>query len=140
MVAEDTVAVITHHADMAAVAITIHADTEMVVTIITDTIIMVPTIELAHHQESGRALRDESCDSDRRGVGAMRRAEAVVHIDLFVARQFMREVAIVGFLFFVEAQIFEQDRIARLERLDHFAGVIANAVGRKRYLLPERLG
>ncbi len=50
MVAEDTVAVITHHADMAAVAITIHADTEMVVTIIQGTTIMVPT--------AGRTITD----------------------------------------------------------------------------------
>ncbi len=96
-------------------------------------------LEFAHHQESGRALRDEARDADGRGVRAMCGAEAVVHIDLFVARQFMREVAIVGFLFFVEAQIFEQNRFARLERLDHFAGVIADAVGRERDLLPEHL-
>src|SRR5208337_4413293 len=85
-------------------------------------------------------LREKSRDSNRRGVRAMGGAEAVVHVDLLVARELMREVAIVGFLFLVEAQIFEQQRFAGLERVDHFAGVIADAVGRELYFLPEHVG
>ena len=60
----------------------------------------------------------------------MRGAEAVVHVNLLVAREFVREVAVVGLFLAMEAQIFEQQRLARLERFDHFAGVIAHTVRR----------
>ena len=71
---------------------------------------------------------------------AMRCAEAVVHVDPLVARELMREVAIVGLLFFVEAQIFQQERLARLKRIDHLAGVIADTIGRELHLFLEHLG
>ena len=68
----------------------------------------------------------------------MRRAESVVDVDLLAARELMREVAIVGLFFCMEAQILEQDRLAGLERRDHPAGDIADAIGREFDLLSER--
>ncbi len=67
----------------------------------------------------------------------MRRAERVIHVHLLVPGEFVREVAIVCLLLAMKAQIFQQQRVARLQRLDHLASVIANAIRRQHDLLAE---
>ena len=66
---------------------------------------------------------------------AMRRAEAIVHIDLLVARELMREVAIVGLLFFVEAQIFQQENIAIFQRRNFPLRFFTDAISCESYSL-----
>ena len=49
----------------------------------------------------------------------MRRAEGVVDVHVGEPRQLLREAVVVGFLFRVEAQVFEQQGFARRQGIRH---------------------
>ena len=68
----------------------------------------------------------------------MRRAERVVDVDLFAAREFVGEIAIVGLFFRMKAQVLEQERAARLRSLQSCPGDLADTVGCEHDLLPKR--
>ncbi len=59
----------------------------------------------------------------------MRGAERVIDINLLAARQFMREIAVVFFLFRMEAEILQQQRLARGESGHHPPCDITDTVG-----------
>src|SRR5215475_11487086 len=73
-------------------------------------------------------------------MGAMRAAERVVYIRLFPAREFMREIAIVGFFLRMKAQILQQDCVAGLKRRDHSSGHIADTIRTQSHLAIQNLG
>ena len=58
----------------------------------------------------------------------MGRAERVVDVDVAVGRQRLRELGVVGLLLGVEAQVLEQDHLARLEAGDGVVGADAQRV------------
>ena len=65
------------------------------------------------------------------GVGAVRGAECVVDVDVGEGGELPGEAGIVGFFFGVEAEVLEQEDLARLELARHFFGDLAYAVGRE---------
>ena len=87
------------------------------------------------HQQPGSVLLDEMRDAFGRCVGAMRRSERVVHVVVAKLAQLLGEVRIVGFLFGVEAQVLQQQRLAAFQLLGHLLGLHADAVGREADIL-----
>ncbi len=83
--------------------------------------------DLALHEQAGVG-RQVGRHADRRGVGTMRRAEGIVDVDVGIGRQRLRELGVVGLLLGVEAQVLEQDRLARLEAGDGVDGADAERV------------
>ena len=83
------------------------------------------------HQQSGNGGLEIVRNALRRSVRAVRRAEGIVHVDLGQRRQRFRESRIVGFLFRVEAQVLEQQHLARLELARHLFGNLAHAIRRE---------
>ena len=80
------------------------------------------------HQKTHRRLRDELCDANRRGMGAVRCAEGVVHINVRKFRERFREFRIVRFFFGLETQILEQRHVAILHVRDDLLRHISNRV------------
>ena len=62
-------------------------------------------------------------------MGAVGAAEGVVDVDVAEAGEFFGECGIVGLFFRVEAEVFEQERLAGFEVGGHLAGDCADAVG-----------
>ena len=61
----------------------------------------------------------------------MRGAEGVVDIDVCQRGQSLGKGRIVGFLFGMKAQVFQQQHLAGFKLSSHFAGDFADAIGRK---------
>ncbi len=80
------------------------------------------------HEETDGALGDELGHTRRGRVGAVRGPEGVVHVDIGELGQLLAEGVIVGFLFVVEAEIFEQDHFAVLELGGGLFGHLADAI------------
>ena len=55
---------------------------------------------------------------DGAGVRAVRRAEGVVDVDVAVGRELRRELGVVRLLLGVEAQVLEQQQLARAHAVD----------------------
>ena len=64
------------------------------------------------HEQAGSGLRDEVGDAFGGGVGAVRGAERIVHIDLAEHREFLGELGVVLLFFGVVAKIFEQQDLS----------------------------
>ena len=73
--------------------------------------------ELFLHQQSRRAGGKVVSDALRGGVGAMRGTKRVVHVNLGERGQLLRKLRHVLFFLGMEAQVFEQQHVAVLERL-----------------------
>ena len=73
------------------------------------------------------------------GVRAVRGAKGVVDIDLRKGGQLLGELRIVLFLFLVEADVLQQNDVARLHRVDALLGVLADDVLGQDDLLIELL-
>ena len=70
------------------------------------------SVDLALHEQAGVG-RQELGDADGRGVRAVGRAEGVVDVDVGVRGELRRELRVVGLLLGVEAQVLEQEHLAR---------------------------
>ena len=68
--------------------------------------------EFPLHQQAGRALLYELCDTDRRGVSAMRRAEGIVNINVAKRSQLLGKRTVIFLLFGMKAKILQQYHIA----------------------------
>src|SRR6266513_3038926 len=82
--------------------------------------------QLFLHQETHRRFRYKFCDARCRGVGAMRCAKGVVHIQIAKFCESLSEFWIVRFLFLLEADVLEQSDIANLHMTDDFFRHLAN--------------
>ena len=82
--------------------------------------------QLFLHQETGGTLRDEVRHRLGGSVGAVGAAERVVDVDVGVARQRLRELAVVGFFLGMEAQVLEQRDVAPVGIDDDLAGTVAH--------------
>ena len=80
------------------------------------------------HEQAGRRLLDEFRDACGGGMRAMRRAKSIVHVNITERRQLPRKLFVVGFFFRVEAQILQQQRLARFQLANHFFSFPPNAV------------
>ncbi len=67
----------------------------------------------------------------------MGRPEGIVDVDVGIGRQRLRELGVVGLLFSVEAEVLEQDRLARLEARDGIDGPDAQRVAGHAYGPPQ---
>ncbi len=91
--------------------------------------------ELLLHEQAGGGDFDEVSDAFGGGVGAVGAAEGVVDVDIAEAGQLLREGGIVGLFFGMEAEVFEQERLAGFEVGGHLAGDDTDAVGGEGYVL-----
>ena len=96
-------------------------------------------LQLADHQQAGHR-RQVVRDALGGGVGAVGRAEGVVDVDVGEAGQLLREDGVVGRLLGVEAQVLEQQHLARRERRRRRLDGRADAVVRGRHRAAEQLG
>ena len=94
--------------------------------------------DLALHQEA-RVGRQEPGDPDRRGVGPMGRPERVVHEDVGVRRERLGELRVVLLLLRVEAEVLEEDRLARPHPLDGVLGADPERVAGHGHVPPQEL-
>ena len=70
----------------------------------------------------------------------MRRSEGVVHIQLGELGQRFCEIFVVGFFFWMKAQVFEQQDLTGVQFLDHLPGFPSDAIGRKSDVAVSTLG
>ena len=70
----------------------------------------------------------------------MRRAEGVVHIDIRNLRQLFGKRRVVGFLFVVITDVFQQHHVAVLHRGHGLLDFFADAIVHKRHGLAEQFG
>ena len=94
--------------------------------------------ELLLHQEArdgGQVVRDAL----GAGVGAVRGAKGVVDVDIAERGKLLREGGIVRLFLRMEAQVFEQQHLARLQRSRLRLDLRPDAVGRQRHRLAEQL-
>ena len=96
-------------------------------------------VELALHEQAGVG-RQQLGDPDRRGVRAMRRPERVVDVDVGVRRERRREVRVVGLLLGVEAQVLEQEDLARPHPLERVLRAEPERVAGHRHVPAQQLG
>ena len=97
--------------------------------------------ELLFDEEAADRRLDQTFLHDSRGgrMGAVRRSERIVHVDVAVARQRLHEIGILLFLALMEAQVFEQDALALFTRRDFLFRVLAHDVGREGHLSAQKL-
>ena len=95
-------------------------------------------LDLGLHEQPGVG-RQEFRDAHRRGVGAMSGAKGVVDVQVGVVGQGLGEHGVVPFFLDVEAQVLEQERLARPEPLDGVLGAQAQGVTAARHVQPEEL-
>ena len=91
------------------------------------------------HQETGHGHGQLMRDAFDAGVRAVRRTERVAHVHFAQRRQLLGEFGIVLFLFLVEADIFQQQHFAGLQRLRHRFDFRADAIGRHLHGLAQQL-
>ena len=96
-------------------------------------------LDLALHQQPGVG-RQELGDADRRGVRPVRRPERVVDVDVGVRRERRGEGRVVRLLLGVEAQVLEQQHLARPEALDRVLRPDPERVAGDRHVAPQELG
>jgi len=73
-------------------------------------------------------LGDKVSDAFSGSVCPMSAAESIVYIDVAKVGELSREVGVIGLFSGVEAQIFEQQYLARFELARHLGGYIPHAV------------
>ncbi len=83
-------------------------------------------LHLLVHEEAGRRLGHVRDHPDRRGVGAVGRAERVVDVDIGVGGQGAGEAVLVGLLARVEAQVLEQRDLPVAQIGHHLARAVAD--------------
>ena len=83
------------------------------------------------HEQAGGGFLGEAGTGLGGGVGAVGRAEGVVDVKLGGAEELLGEGGIVLFLLGMEADIFQEEDIARLEGGAELVGFGADAVGRE---------
>src|ERR1051325_5767831 len=89
-------------------------------------------IQLLLHQQPGRSLFNELCDSGRRGVRPMRRAESIVDIQAIAQRsELLCELFVVLFFFGVETKILEQENVSVAHLLSRLLYFLAYTIFRK---------
>ena len=91
--------------------------------------------EFLLHEQAGCGDLDEVGDAFGGGVSAVGAAEGVVDVDVAERGELFCEGGVVGLFFGVEAEVFEQERLAGFEVGGHLAGNCADAVGRECYVL-----
>ena len=101
--------------------------------------------QLLFHQQAGARLLHKFCDSHHGSVRAMGRPEGVANIQAVAqGGQAARKFLVVGFLFFVEPQILQQQHAAFGESFAFSFGLRPYAIERKFdgtvYQLLELLG
>ncbi len=77
--------------------------------------------------------------AERAGVLAVGRAEGVVDIDIAELGELFGEVRLVLFLFLVEADVFEQQHVAVLQRIGRLLGLGADAVAGELHRFAQKL-
>ena len=92
-------------------------------------------IELRRHQRARAGDRRMTGDAVRRRLGAVRRAESVVDVDVAELRHPPRERVVVLLLPLVDPAVLEQDEVAGCERIVPCAAV--DPVANQRHVVPE---
>ncbi len=96
-------------------------------------------IELGEH-ELASVSREVVGHAYHGSVGAMGRGEGVVDVDLAKRRELSRELGVVLLLLGMEADVLEQQHLARLQPAHSGLGDRPDAVGYERDVAPQVLG
>ena len=99
---------------------------------------LAEVFEFFLHQQAGGFLLHEMGDAFGGSVGAMRRAERVVHVEVAKLSQTPGKLRIVGFLFRVEAQILQQQGLPALQLLAISSACTPMQSGEKPTFSPRR--
>src|ERR1039458_1848678 len=86
-------------------------------------------LQLFFHEQTGGGFLHEPGDANRGSVGAMGGAESVVDVEIGELGELLGKSFVVLFFLGVEAEVFEQQRLAFLELERHFFGFGPNALG-----------
>src|SRR5450759_3784863 len=86
-------------------------------------------LQLFFHEQTGGGFLHELRDANRGSMGTMGGAEGVVDVEIGELGELLRKMFVVGFFLGVEAEVFEQQRLAFLELERHFFGFGPNALG-----------
>ena len=84
--------------------------------------------DLLLHQQTSRGLRYKPCDARGGSVRSMRRAKRIVDVNVAKAGELLRERVVVLLFFTMKAEIFEQQDVAVLQRLNFAARLLAYAI------------
>src|SRR5208282_812932 len=95
-------------------------------------------LQLFFHEQAGGGLLHEPGHAHRGSMRAMGRAEGVVDVELGERGQLPGEILVVLFFLGVEAQVFEQQRLALLELKSHFFGFGTDALGAETNIFSAR--
>ncbi len=95
--------------------------------------------ELALHEQA-RVRRQQLGDPDGRGVGAVRRPERVVDVDVGVGRELRGELRVVGLFLGVEPEVLEQQQLPRSQALEGILGAEPERVPRHRDVATQQFG
>ena len=91
------------------------------------------------HEEPGSPDRQQARHADSRRMGPMGSAECVVYVDLRKVGQLPRELRAVGFLFGMEAQVFQQQNFPGAEPGCQSFSLCPDAIRSLRHRLPQQL-
>jgi len=97
-------------------------------------------LELALHQQAGTVDGEVRGDAGGRGVRAVGRAEGVVHVAGAEGRQAAREAGVVRRLTRVEADVLQQQHLARGQGRRLRRGVGADRVGGEAHAAGQQFG
>src|SRR5215831_17224166 len=97
------------------------------------------TLEFLFHQQTGCAGMNYVRDAFHRGVGAMRGAKSIIHIDLGERPKPRRKGRVVLLLFGMEAQVLKHERPAVLKRRCLLLSLWADAIAGEVYRLAQKL-
>ena len=73
-------------------------------------------------------------------MGAVRRSEGVIDVDVAVFGELSGKELVAGFFFSMEAKVLEQGHLARHQALGHVEGLVAHAVFGKLHGLAQQAG
>src|SRR5258708_7768600 len=85
-------------------------------------------LQLFFHKQTGGGFLKEFGDANRGSVGTMSGAEGVVDVEFGELGELLRKMFVVLFFFGVEAEVFEEQRLAFFELERHLFGFGTNAL------------
>src|SRR5258706_1672394 len=86
-------------------------------------------LQLFFHEQTGGGFLHEPGDANRGGMGTMGGAEGVVDVEIGEFGELLRKMFVVLFFLGMEAEVFEQQRLAFFEFESHLFGFGTNAFG-----------
>ena len=91
-------------------------------------------LELFLHQQTSRRLLHETGDAHGGSMSAMRSSKSIVDVVVRQAGKLLGKLGVIGFLFGMKAEVFEQQRLALFQLSGHLFGLGADALGAESHI------